>query len=154
MVLLRVPYRRIPWIPFLHIKRSIHILLQKYNKVKKQWLPESWEYLPIIHVLQFSRHETVSFKAWNCEFHGMKLWVSRHETVSFKAWNCEFHALDFFWNKTISEYQLLTFFEQRYRLEKNQGMIGVACWTFWRFLPHSDGGCRTNWEMCGPGGLA
>ena len=41
--------------------------------------------------LWVSRLETVSFTAWNCEFHGLKLWVSWLETVSFTAWNCELY---------------------------------------------------------------
>ena len=61
------------------------------------WILEDSSNLLIFSAYIVSRNrswdETVSFMAWNCEFHGLKLWVSWLETVSFMAWNCEFHGL-------------------------------------------------------------
>ena len=59
------------------------------------WILEDSSNLLIFSAYIVSRNrswdETVSFMAWNCEFHRMKLWVSWLETVSFTAWNCELY---------------------------------------------------------------
>ena len=94
---------------------TIHELL--VNQACIEWRA-TWVFLPVpAHTVSFkawncefqglklwvSRPETVSFKAWNCEFQGLKLWVSRPEIVSFKAWNCEFQGLKLWQTSSNSE---------------------------------------------------